>query len=152
LVLQSFADLRRQLDVVMNGVVGALWGLLATGFVVAAIAVANTLTMSIWEQTRELGMMRVVGLTQRQLRRLVAGESLLMGVAAAAAGACAGVTTAWIIHLCMKPLLGYSTPFSLDGRLAAVNVIGCLIVALLAAWAPGRRAARLNLLQAIAYE
>jgi putative ABC transport system permease protein len=99
-----------------------------------------------------LGLLRVVGLTQRQLGRLVGGEAALMGIAAALGGGFAGVVTAWIIHLCMKPLLGYSLPFSLSGALVAANMLGCVVLAWLAAWRPARRAARLNLLQAIAYE
>lgn len=152
LTLQSNGEMRSQLDQLMNGVVGALWGLLAIGVVIAAIAIANTLTMSIMEQTRELGLLRIVGLTQRQLRKLVFSQALLLGLFAALCGGLAGVTTAWVIHLCSIPLLGYAPKFTLEWWLVAVNVAGCVLVALAAAWFPARRASQLNLLEAIAYE
>lgn len=152
LAMQSNAELRSQLDQLINGVVGSLWGLLAIGVAIAAIAIANTLTMSMLEQTRELGLLRIVGLTQNQLRKLVAGQALFLGVFAAIGGALAGITTALVIHLCSVPLLGYAPRFVLEPWLVAVNTVGCVIVALAAAWFPARRAVQLNLLEAIAYE
>ncbi len=148
LSVQSFAEIRRQLDVLIAGIVGALWGLLAIGFVIGGLAVANTLSMSVFEQTRELGLLRVIGMTRPQMRRLVFCESLLLGIL----GTLAGLTTAWIIHLCNEPLLGHAIPFTLHVWLVAGNAIACLVITLVAAWLPGERAARLDFLAAIAYE
>ena len=152
LIVQSLADLRNRLDRLIGSIVGALWGLLAVGFVVGGIAVANTLSMSVLEQTRELGLLRIAGMTRGQLRKLVLCESLLVGILGALTGTLAGIVTAFVIHLCNEPVMGRSIPFSLHASLVAANVAGCLLVTLLAAWSPGERAARLDLLAAIAYE
>jgi putative ABC transport system permease protein len=152
LVIRSFVDLRRQLDSLIDGIVGALWGLVAVGFVIGGVAVANTLTMSVLEQTRELGLLRVIGMTRRQVRKLIFCEALLLGTLGALLGGIAGATTAWVIHLCNEPLLGQSVPFAFHLWLVALTVGGCLVITVLAAWSPGRRAARLNVLAAIAYE
>ena len=101
--LQAFAadeglmvqSLRRscavRLDRLIDGIVAGLWLLLAMGFVVGGIAVANTLTMSVLEQTRELGLLRIVGMTRWQIRKLVFCESSLLGILGAVTGTLAGI-------------------------------------------------------------
>jgi putative ABC transport system permease protein len=150
--VQSFAELRGQLDGLINGVVGALWGLLAIGFVIGAVAVGNTLMLNVLEQTRELGLLRIIGMTPRQVRKLVFCESLLLGILGTLLGTCGGITTAMVIHYCNEPVLGRAIPFHMPWWLLVVNAGGCLAIALLAAWRPARWAARLNMLSAIAYE
>jgi putative ABC transport system permease protein len=152
IVVQSFAEMRRQLDSLIDGVVGALWGLLAVGFVVGGVAVSNTLTLNVLEQTRELGLLRIIGMTPGQTRRLVFCESLLLGLLGALLGTVGGITTAVVIHLCNGPVLGRAVPLQLHGWLIAANIAGCLLIAFLAAWRPGSWAARLNVLSAIAQE
>jgi putative ABC transport system permease protein len=120
--------------------------------VIGGVAVANTLTMSVLEQTRELGLLRVIGMTRTQVRKLIFCEALLLGILGALLGVIAGGTTAWIIHLCNEPLLGQAVPFEFHLWLVALTAGGCLSITVLAAWSPGRRAARLNVLAAIAYE
>ena len=108
--------------------------------------------MSVLEQTRELGLLRIIGMTRWQLRKLILCESLLVGILGVIMGTLAGLTTAWIIHICNEPLLGQSLPFSLNMWLLVINPAACLAITVLAAWLPGERAARLNLLAAIACE
>ena len=74
LLLQSFSDIQQHIDQMMSGVVSGLWGLVVLGFVVAAFGVANTLTMNVLEQTRELGLLRIVGATRWQLRRTILAQ------------------------------------------------------------------------------
>ncbi len=152
ITVQSSAEMRRQLEGLIDGVVGALWGLLAVGFLVGGVAVSNTLTLNVLEQTRELGLLRIIGMTPGQTRRLVFCESLLLGLLGALMGTLGGITTAVVIHLCNEPVLGRSIPLELHGWLLAANAGGCLIIALAAAWRPGVWAARLNVLSAIAQE
>ena len=152
LSVQSYAELRGQFDRLINGIVAALWGLLAIGFVIGGVAVGNTLTMSVLEQTRELGLLRIIGMTRRQVRQLIFCESFLLGVLGTILGTVAGLVTAWVIHLCNEPLIGQSVPFALHIWLLAANVGTCLVITMLAAWSPGERAARLDLLEAITYE
>jgi len=152
IVVQSFVEMRSQLDGLINGIVFALWGLLAVGFIVGGVAVANTLTLNVLEQTRELGLLRIIGLTPGQTRWLVLCESLLLGLMGAILGTLGGITTAIVIHVCNGPVLGRSVPFELHPWLLIANAGGCLLIALFAAWRPGLWASRLNVLSAIAYE
>jgi putative ABC transport system permease protein len=151
-VVESFSELRRQQSLVITGITGGLWTLFAVGFVVSGIGVANTLTMNILEQRRELGLLRILGMTRGQAGKLVCGEALVIGLSGSLLGVAAGVTTAWVIHLCNEPLLGRSIPFSVPILLLLSNIVGCWIIALLAAVTPGRIVLRLNLLEAIADE
>jgi putative ABC transport system permease protein len=152
IVVQSFAQQRRQLDSLIGGVVGALWALLAVGFVIGGVAVGNTLMLNVLEQTREIGLLRIIGMTPGQVRKLVLCESLLLGILGAFLGTLGGITTALVIHFCNEPVLGRSIPFTMSAWLVSANVGGCVLIALVAAWRPGRWAARLNVLTAIAYE
>ena len=122
LMLHSFADLSRMLDRMMGGVIGGLWAILALGFVVAAFGIANTLTMSVLEQTRELALLRVVAMTRRQVRRLVLAQAGIIGLIGLGLGVIAGMSTAYAISLSMMPLLGYPVDFLLHPWLLS----GCL--------------------------
>ncbi len=152
LMLHSFAELSQLLDAILAGVVGSLWGVLVLGLVVSAFGIANTLTMNVLEQTRELALLRVVAMTRRQVRKMVLAQAAIIGVIGLACGMAAGVNTAFIMSLCMMPLLGYPVPFLVHPGL----LLGCFAVAmafvLLAAWLPAARAARLDLLIALQYE
>jgi ABC-type lipoprotein release transport system permease subunit len=75
-----------------------------------------------------------------------------LGILGILMGTLAGLTTAWVIHLCNEPLLGQSLPFAFHSWLLAANAGSCLLITILAAWSPGERAARLDLLSAIAHE
>ena len=151
-LLQSFSDLRRQLDQLINGVVGSLFVLMGIGFVVGGLGVSNTLAMGVLEQTRELGLLRIVGMTRGQVRRLILVEGMLIGAIGIVLGTLAGGTTAYMIHVCNWALLGYNVAFAVHGWLFILSTAGCLVITLLAAWTPARQASRINLLTAIAFE
>ena len=80
LMIHSFADLRQRLDNLMTGVIASLWGLLAMGFVVGSFGIANTLTMNVLEQTRELALLRVVAMTRRQVRKTILAQAVIIGL------------------------------------------------------------------------
>ena len=63
----------------MNGVVGGLWGLLVLGSSSAAFGIANTLTMNVLEQTRELALLRVVAMTRCQVRKTILAQAVIIG-------------------------------------------------------------------------
>ena len=113
LMLHSFAELSGQLDGMLNGVVGSLWGLLVLGFIVAGFGIANTLTMNVLEQTRELALLRVVAMTRRQVAKTVLAQAFVVGLIGIVIGFFAGAATAWVISLTMLPLLGYHIGFDL---------------------------------------
>lgn len=152
LMLHSFAELSRMLDRIMGGVIGSLWGILVLGFVVAAFGIANTLTMNVLEQTRELALLRVVAMTRRQIRRLVLSEAGIIGIIGLGLGTISGISTAWMISLSMMPLLGYPIEFSVHPWVLSGSLGLGMTLVLLAALAPAQRAARLDLLIALQYE
>lgn len=152
LLLHNAAELSELLEAVMSGVVHSLWGVLALGCVIAAFGVANTLTMNVLEQTREIALLRVVAMTRRQVRKMILSQAIILGLMALLAGIVAGVVTAWFIKQSMVPLLGYAVEFVIHPALLAGSVIGGLALVLVTALLPAERAARLNLLIALQYE
>lgn len=152
LMLHSFADLSRMLNRMMGGVIGGLWAILALGFVVAAFGIANTLTMSVLEQTREIALLRVVAMTRGQVRWLVLCQAGIIGLIGLGLGILGGVSAAYAINLSLMPLLGYHVDFLLHPWLVSGCLVFGLTLVLIAALAPAERAARLNLLTALQYE
>jgi putative ABC transport system permease protein len=152
LMFQSFADLIKMLDNILYGVIGALWGVMVLGFLVAAFGIANTLTMNVLEQTRELALLRVVAMTRDQVRRMVLSQAGIIGLIGLALGMVAGLNTAKAISLSMMPLLGYPVPFVLHPWLLAGSFLAGMALVLIAAYWPARRAAKLDLLIALQYE
>jgi putative ABC transport system permease protein len=152
LMLQSFAELQKQVDDMTRGVIGGLWGLLVLGLIVGAFAVANTLTMNVLEQTRELALLRVVAMTRWQVRKSIIGQALTIGLIGILTGVVGGMVGAYVMNLCQAQLLGHAPQFSFHVSL----LIGCvaigLVVILAAALVPAERAARLKLLIALQYE
>ena len=152
LLLNSYAEVRRHVNELTAGVVGGLWGLLALGLIVGAFAVANTLTMNVLEQTRELALLRVVAMTRRQVRRTIFGQAIIIGLIGMTLGLSGGMIGAYIINLTSVPMLGYAPAFAFHPSLLAVCFGVGMAVIVAAAWLPAERAARLNLLIALQYE
>lgn len=152
MLLRSFGDMQSFIDAIVNGVVGSLWAILGLGFVVGSLGVANTVTMSVLEKKRTLGLLRAVGMTSRQVTRMVVLESLLLGASGAIIGLLGGMVTAWFIQLASQPLLGHPIRASFRPGVVFANLAAAVMVTVLAAWLPARRAARLDLLEAISSE
>jgi putative ABC transport system permease protein len=152
LLLRSFGDLQVFIDTVVKGVVSSLWAILGLGFVVGSLGVANTVTMNVLEKQRTLGLLRAVGMTSRQVTLVVVLESLILGIAGSLIGLFGGITTALFIQLSSQPLLGHPIEAKFRPEVIAANLAAAVVVAVVAAWLPARRAARLDLLQAISAE
>jgi putative ABC transport system permease protein len=152
LLLQSFAELLERIDNMTKGVIGGLWGLLVLCLVVGAFAVANTLTMNVLEQTRELALLRVVAMTRWQVRKSILAQALTIGAIGLLTGTIGGLAGAYVMNICYAQLLGHAPQLSLHPSLVATCVLAGFIVILAAAWIPAERAARLKLLIALQYE
>lgn len=152
LMLHSFGDLRKRLDNLMNGVIASLWGLLALGFVVGSFGIANTLTMNVLEQTRELALLRVVAMTRRQVRKTIIAQAVIIGFIGLGLGVAGGVIGAYVTNLCSLPVMGYTVDFALHPSLLVICFVTGMVIIIAAAWIPAERAARLNLLIALQYE
>ena len=152
LLLQSHADLHLTIDRIINGIVGALWSILGLGFIVGSLGVANTVTMNVLEKRRTLGLLRAVGMTARQVTRLVVIESLLLGLSGCIIGILGGIVSAWFIQLSSQPLLGHPVSMSFRPDVILSNLAAAIAITAIAAWLPARRAVRLDLLDSIAAE
>ena len=133
-----------QIDQMLN----MIYGLLALAVVIALIGIANTLALSVHERTRELGLLRAIGMHRRQIRRAVRYESLLIAVLGAALGAALGIGGAWGIVQALEDQ-GITT-FTIPGGQLAVILGMAGVAGVLAAAGPARRAAKLDVLDAIA--
>ncbi|MCA9120921.1 MAG: ABC transporter permease [Planctomycetaceae bacterium] len=152
LLLQSYTELVQFIERMMNGVIGSLWALLTLGFVIAAFGLVNTLAMNILEQTRELGVLRVVAMTRHQVRRTIFAQAIMMGLIGLAPGAILGLLVAYFINLATLPTTGHAVVFVFRPWLLVVSFLATLAIVLVAAWIPAERAARLKLANALRYE
>jgi putative ABC transport system permease protein len=133
----------------INQLLGIIYVLLGLSVIVSLFGIVNTLALSIHERTRELGMLRAIGTSRRQVRRLVRYESVITALLGAALGAVLGVFFAVVIS---RPLEedGFTLSFPV-GTMIVLLVLAAL-AGVLAAIGPARRAARLDVLEALAYE
>ena len=131
---------------------GIIYALLALAIVIALMGIANTLSLAIHERTRELGLLRAVGQTRRQVRTMVRWESVVIATFGAVLGIGLGVFLGWALVQAVGTASGGLGVFALPaGRLAIVLVVGA-VAGVLAGLRPARRAARLDVLAAIAAE
>jgi putative ABC transport system permease protein len=151
LLLQSFSDIQQKIDTMMSGVVAGLWGLVVLGLVVAAFGVANTLTMTVLEQTREVGLLRILAMTRWQVRKSILTQAFMMGLLAIVPGIGAGIGVAYLIHWATLPTIGHAVKFAIHPWLLAGGLVAGLLVVMVAAWLPAERAARIELPVALRY-
>lgn len=149
IIVQSFTEIQREIDAMMAGVDAGLWGMVVLGLVVAMFGVANTLTMSVLEQTFELGLLRIIATTQAQVRKMVFAQALIIGLLALAPGIIAGVGVGYLIHLATMPVIGHPVDFVFHPWLLAGSLIGGLAVVVASAWPPANSAATIELSQAL---
>jgi putative ABC transport system permease protein len=136
-------------DEEFNQFLTMLYVLLALSVIVSIFGMVNTLVLSVFERTREVGMLRAVGMTRRQVRRMIRHESVITALIGAALGLPLGMFLAALVTRALSQFdVEYSIPV---GQLVVFAVIAT-IVGVVAAILPARRAARLNVLQALQYE
>ena len=126
-----------------------IYVLLAVAIVIALLGIANTLTLSIHERTRELGVLRAVGQTRRQLRSMVRWESAIVATFGALAGIGLGSLIGWGLVRAGRDALSLNSFSYPAGQMAVIVVVGA-VAGVLAAVRPARRAARLDVLDALA--
>jgi putative ABC transport system permease protein len=141
---QEFKD--NQISFLSN-ILNILYVLLALSVVVSLFGIVNTLVLTVFERTRELGMLRAIGMTRRQVRRMIRYESVITALIGAVLGIILGVVLAGLL-VWRVDFIDFALP---TGQLV-VFAIAAIIVGILAAIFPARRAARLNPLQALQYE
>jgi putative ABC transport system permease protein len=126
-----------------------IYVLLVMAIVIALMGIANTLSLSVHERTRELGLLRAVGQSRRQVRRMVRGEALVVALFGTVGGLGLGTFLGWAMVKTIEAAEGLGAFAVPTGQLGVVVVLGAA-VGVVAAVRPARRAARLDILQAIA--
>ena len=127
-----------------------VYALLGLAIVIAVLGVINTLALSVVERTREIGLLRAIGLSRVQLRRMIRLESVVIAVFGALLGLVLGMVWGVAMQqvLALQGLKAFAVPWS---TVIAV-VVGSVVVGLAAAILPALRASRMNVLTAIAHE
>ncbi|HLX19387.1 MAG TPA: FtsX-like permease family protein [Gaiellaceae bacterium] len=124
-----------------------LYVLLSLSIIISLFGIVNTLVLTVFERTRELGMLRAVGMTRRQVRRMIRYESIITALIGAALGIPVGIVLAVMVGQAIK-----YPAFTVPVGTLVVFVIAAIIAGILAAIFPARRAGRLNVLAALQYE
>ena len=133
----------------LTAILNLLYVLLALSGLVSLLGMVNTLALAVFERTRELGMLRAVGMTRRQARRMIRHESVITALIGAALGIPLGLGLAAIVT---EALSKYGVQFSVPVGTLGVFVLVAIACGLVAAILPARRASRLNVLRALQYE
>jgi putative ABC transport system permease protein len=131
----------------LSSVLNILYVLLALSIVVSLFGIVNTLVLTVFERTREIGMLRAIGMTRRQIRRMIRHESIITALIGASIGIVLGIVLAALLIARVDFIV-----FSFPTTQVVIFVFAAVIVGILAAIFPARRAAKLDPLQAISYE
>jgi len=146
--VQTRAQYEHTQSASVNQLVGLVYALLALAVLIALIGVVNTLMLSVFERTREIGLLRAVGMQRRQIRTMVRSEAVILAIFGAVTGIVVGV----VLGIALVASLGHDGVTSTvvpASRLLAFLVLSGLLGLAAATW-PARRAARLDVLAAVA--
>ena len=124
-----------------------LYVLLSLSIVISLFGIVNTLVLTVFERTRELGMLRAVGMTRRQVRRMIRHESVVTALLGATFGIPLGVALALMVGVALN-----FAAFTIPWGTLVVFIIAAILAGIVAAIFPARRAGRLNVLAALQYE
>jgi putative ABC transport system permease protein len=142
-------ELKESRENQVGQIVILFYALLALAILISVLGVANTLVLSIHERRRELGMLRAIGMSRRQVRTLIRYESVITALIGAILGIVLGIVFATLIAQPLKDE-GFTLSYPV-GQLIAILVLAAL-VGVIAAIYPARRAARLDVLESLQYE
>ena len=131
----------------LNQILNILYVLLALSVIVSLFGIVNTLVLTVFERTRELGMLRAIGMTRRQVRRMIRHESVITALIGGVLGIVLGVVLGALLIARVDFI-----EFSLPTTQIIIFAILTVVVGIIAAIFPARRAARLDPLQALQYE
>jgi putative ABC transport system permease protein len=148
--VEDQAEYRKSQEEQVNTLLNLFNGLLALAVVIALLGIINTLVLSIIERTREVGLLRAVGMSRWQVRRMVLWESIIVAVIGGVFGLVLGVFFGFVLvtALSAQGVDHLSIPV---GQLLFLLVFSAVVGVIAGLW-PARKAARLNILEAIAYE
>ena len=145
--IATSSEFKKNQESGINTLLNLLYVLLSLSIVISLFGIVNTLVLTVFERTRELGMLRAIGMTRRQVRRMIRHESIVTALIGAALGIPVGVVLALMVGKAIK-----YPAFTIPVGTLVVFVIAAIVAGLLAAIFPARRAGKLNVLEALQYE
>jgi putative ABC transport system permease protein len=146
---EDSGELKDSIATDLNTLLGVVYALLLLSVIVSLFGIVNTLALSIHERTRELGLLRAVGTSRRQVRQMVRYESVITALIGGLLGALLGVVFAVVMS---RPLADEGFLLKIPIATLLVLLLLTILAGVLAAIGPARRASRLDVLQALAYE
>ncbi|MEV6959233.1 ABC transporter permease [Streptomyces sp. NPDC051207] len=149
--VQDKKDISNDIAQMFTLMLNMVYGLLAMAVIVAVLGVINTLAMSVFERSQEIGMLRAIGLDRRGIKRMVRLESLVISLFGGVLGIGLGVFFGWAAGELLASRMATYELVLPWGRMAVFLLLAATVGVLAALW-PARRAARLNTLQAIKAE
>jgi putative ABC transport system permease protein len=147
--VEDKTEYKQTIEDQLNQIVFLLYALLAMSVVISLFGIANSLFLSIHERTREFGLLRAVGATTDQVRRVVRYESVITAVIGGVLGTGIGIAFAW---LTTRALDEWDVSFRVPAAQLGLIAVLAVVVGVLGAIAPARRGARIDVLAAIRYE
>lgn len=147
MAVQSNDEFIKQQQAQVNQVLALIYALLAMAIVVSLFGIVNTLILSISERVHELGLLRAIGMSRRQVRRVIRYESVLTALIGATLGVVLGIVLAVLVTRAIDDFV-----LSIPVLTLVVVFLLSLLAGVVAAVIPARRAARVDVLEAIAYE
>jgi len=145
--IQTESEFKKNQESGIDTLLNLLYVLLSLSIVISLFGIVNTLVLTVFERTRELGMLRAVGMTRRQVRQMIRHESVITALIGAALGIPVGIVLAIMVGEAIK-----YPAFTIPVGTIVVFVVAAIVAGLLAAILPARRAGRLNVLAALQYE
>jgi putative ABC transport system permease protein len=150
LQIRNRAEVRASQEQLVDQLLGLISTLLSLAIVIALLGIVNTLALSVLERTRELGLLRAVGMSRRQVRSMIRWESVIIALLGGVVGLAVGIFFGWILVTALTDQ-GVDTFALPAGRLAIFLVLSAL-AGVLAAVGPARHAARMDVLKAVTVE
>jgi putative ABC transport system permease protein len=148
--LMDEAAFTKSRSAVLANLLNLITAMLVLAIIIALLGIVNTLALSVAERTRELGLLRAIGMRRGQLAQMVAAESMIIAVIGAVLGSALGLALG--AALAEAFTRSQQATVSIPVTQIAAYVVATALAGVLAAIAPARRAARLNILEAIAAE
>ncbi|MGN6663268.1 MAG: ABC transporter permease [Solirubrobacterales bacterium] len=142
-------ELKEEREKQIDGLVKLVYALLAFAILISLFGIANTLALSIHERTRELGMLRAIGMSRRQVRTMIRYEAVITALIGAILGMALGIVFATLIA---QPLKAEGFTLSYPVGSLVLLLVFAAIIGVVAAIVPARRASRLDVLQSLQYE
>ena len=141
-----FATAEQQIDQILS----LFWALLGFAIIIAVLGITNTLMLSISERTKEIGMLRAIGMTRSQVRRMIRYESIVIALFGAVLGVVMGIFFAWAVLRALEAE-GFTSIVIPYGQVVLYFVLAIFAGIFAAAW-PARKAARMDILKAIYHD